>query len=104
MYRWRKPPILPSAYISAAFSSKRRMRAIWVSSRRASSASSRVRGGAVFVCAIGLSLAFVLPLLPSTSVLLFCASPGHCATLASAGGLPSQGAELVHREATTLAE
>ena len=29
MYRWQKPPILPNAYASAAFSSKRRMSSIW---------------------------------------------------------------------------
>src|SRR6266481_3162651 len=85
MYRWRKPPTLPRAYISAAFSSKRRMSAIWVSSRRASSPSSRVWGGAVFVCAIGLSLE-----------LSFC--------LCYRVLLPSQGAPLVDREAPALAE
>src|SRR5258705_11401926 len=42
------------AYISAAFSSKRRISCIWVRSRRASSASSRALGSATFVCAMTL--------------------------------------------------
>src|SRR6266498_347297 len=40
------------AYISAAFSSKRRIICIWVRRRRASSVSSRALGSATFVCAI----------------------------------------------------
>src|SRR5258708_32923255 len=88
------------------------MSAIWVSSRRASSPSSRVWGGAVFVCAIGLSLepsfCRCYRVLPCTSLLVSarlpfgCASPSHCATLAFAGGLPSEGAQLVDREAAAL--
>src|SRR5260370_41432565 len=106
------PPISRRAYHSAGFSSKRRMSAIWVSSRRASSPSSRVWGGAVFVCAIGLSLepsfCRCYRVLPCTSLLVSarlafgCASPSHCATLAFAGGLPSEGAQLVDREAAAL--
>src|SRR6266540_3007336 len=42
------------AYISAAFSSKRRISCIWVRRRRASSVSSRALGSATFVCAMTL--------------------------------------------------
>src|SRR5205809_2566833 len=46
------PPILPMAYISAAFSSNRRINCNWVRSRRASSVSSRALGSATLVCAM----------------------------------------------------
>src|SRR6185437_9889050 len=54
MYRWQKPPILPSAYASAQRSSKRRMSSISRSmSLRVGAGVSSVRrapdgGGAVF--------------------------------------------------------
>src|SRR5262249_2771320 len=48
----KNPPILPMAYISAAFSSKRRSSCIWVSNPRARPASSRALGTAALVCAM----------------------------------------------------
>src|SRR3989441_1273019 len=45
MYRWQNPPILPSAYASAAFSSKRRMSSICRSILRCSSVCCGERGG-----------------------------------------------------------
>src|SRR5688572_7834128 len=53
--RWRKPPILPSAYISAAFSSNRRISIMSDSNRRArspSTAGAGAAGGFAFFSAI----------------------------------------------------
>src|SRR5213594_4363026 len=72
MERWRNPPILPRAYASAAFSSKRRISIMSASRRRASSASRA--GGPAFFNSV------------------FCAMSPPTAPL------PSHHAQLVHRE------
>src|SRR5207249_800550 len=72
MERWRNPPILPRAYASAAFSSKRRISILSASRRRASSAST---AGA-----------------PAFFTSVFCAMSPPTAPL------PSHHAQLVHRE------